>query len=51
MGRFGHASVLTYQAEKLPLIYVYGGYNAPLNSYSYAITDDLLVYDPTSDSW
>lgn len=51
MGRFGQASVLTYQDEKKPFIFVYGGFNAPLNSYSYAITDDLLMYDVFSDSW
>jgi hypothetical protein len=51
MGRFGHSSILTYRAEKFALIYVYGGFNAPLNSYSYAITSDLLVYDPTNDAW
>ena len=51
MGRFGHASVLTSQDEKNQMIYVYGGFNAPLNSYSYDITDDLLVYDPIADSW
>jgi hypothetical protein len=51
MGRFGHASVLTYQDEKRPFIFTYGGFNAPLNSYSYAITDDLLMYDVISGSW
>lgn len=42
---------MTYQEEKKPFIFVYGGFNAPLNSYSYAITDDLLMYDPIADSW
>jgi hypothetical protein len=51
LGRFGHASVLTDQDGKNPLIFVYGGFNAPLNSYSYSITDDLLMYNPNSDSW
>ncbi|KAI6188845.1 hypothetical protein M3Y98_00398300 [Aphelenchoides besseyi] len=50
MGRFGHSSVLTFQ-EKKPYVFVYGGFNAPLNGYSYAITDDLMVYNPSTDLW
>ncbi|KAI6177440.1 hypothetical protein M3Y97_00907400 [Aphelenchoides bicaudatus] len=51
LGRFGHASVLADQEGKNPFIFVYGGFNAPLNSYSYSITDDLLMYDTNADTW
>lgn len=51
LGRFGHSSVVYYEVDKRPSILVYGGYNAPLNSYSYAITDELLIYDPSEQTW
>lgn len=51
LGRFGHSSVVYYEADKRPSVFIYGGYNAPLNSYSYAITDELLLYDPSDQTW
>ncbi|KAI1731926.1 kelch motif domain-containing protein [Ditylenchus destructor] len=51
LGRFGHSSVVFREADKKAMVLLYGGYNAPLNGYSYAISDELLLYDPTEQNW
>ena len=51
MGRFGHSSVLFTDPNIGEMILVYGGYNAPLSSYTYAITDELILYNPTKQIW
>ena len=49
-GRFGHAAVIANEGGAAQ-IYVYGGFNTPLSGYTYAITDDLLVYNVEADAW
>uniref|UniRef100_A0A915E013 Laminin EGF-like domain-containing protein n=1 Tax=Ditylenchus dipsaci TaxID=166011 RepID=A0A915E013_9BILA len=51
LGRFGHSSVLFREADKKAMVLIYGGYNAPLSGYSYSISDELILYDPTEQSW
>lgn len=51
LGRFGHSSVIFNDPNNGESILVYGGYNAPLSSYTYAITDELLVYIPSKQIW
>nr|CAD2183168.1 unnamed protein product [Meloidogyne enterolobii] len=51
LGRFGHSSVLFTDPNIGEMILVYGGYNAPLSSYTYAITDELILYNPTKQIW
>lgn len=50
-GRFGHVSVLFTELNQEQMILVHGGYNAPINSYSYSINDELLLYDPNRQTW
>lgn len=51
-GRFGHSSVVYKEAgEKSSIILVYGGYNAPQNGYTYAVSDELLLYNVKEQTW
>uniref|UniRef100_A0A0N5C9V4 Attractin n=1 Tax=Strongyloides papillosus TaxID=174720 RepID=A0A0N5C9V4_STREA len=51
-GRYGHSSALLDLPDKKNIVLVYGGYNAPIDdSYSYLISNQLLEYDPTDNSW
>lgn len=51
LGRFGHSSALYTEPNNEIGILVYGGYNAPVNSYTYSISDELLLYYPEKQSW
>uniref|UniRef100_A0AAF5DMY6 CUB domain-containing protein n=1 Tax=Strongyloides stercoralis TaxID=6248 RepID=A0AAF5DMY6_STRER len=51
-GRYGHSSVLLNFPDKKNIVLVYGGYNAPIDdSYSYLISNQLLEFDPSDNSW
>ncbi|KAL3095437.1 hypothetical protein niasHS_007536 [Heterodera schachtii] len=50
-GRFGHASAQFAEFNGEEMVLIHGGYNAPINSYSYSISDELLLYEPKRQIW
>ncbi|KAK0396587.1 hypothetical protein QR680_001776 [Steinernema hermaphroditum] len=50
-GRYGHSSVMYSDNEHKNMVIIYGGYNAPPGTFTYAISDQILLFDYLSQSW
>uniref|UniRef100_A0AC34RET9 Laminin EGF-like domain-containing protein n=1 Tax=Panagrolaimus sp. JU765 TaxID=591449 RepID=A0AC34RET9_9BILA len=51
IGRFGHSSTLYLENSKMPVVYVYGGYNQVAQEAAYNISNDLLKFEPMTETW
>ncbi|TMS36219.1 hypothetical protein L596_003438 [Steinernema carpocapsae] len=50
-GRFGHSSVMYSDNDHKNMVIIYGGYNAPPATFTYAISDQIILFNYLRQSW